>query len=164
MSASEQTSRPAIRTRPRGFSQVEVAVAVVVLAVGLLGVFASFAYGLQASNSSARLTEAVGYSRQLVEIIRARNLPFAYGLPLAANSGLKDPETASFRELPELNAAPFANDLPANTGFRRRITVSREVNDASDYRYRIAEVRVTVLWMERDRLRRVEMTAHHRQP
>jgi len=152
------------KRRPRGFSQVEVALAVVVLSVGLLGVFASFAYGLRSSKSSARLTEATNYGRQMIEIIRSRNLPFARGMPPPPEFALNDPPGLPLEALPNLEAPPYANDFPPNTGFRRHVQVFREVSAASDYRYDVAEIRVRILWKEGDRTRQVEMTAHHRQP
>lgn len=147
-----------------GFSQVELAVAILVLAVGILGVFASFAYGMQSTSHSARVSEAVGHARQLVEVIRSRNMPFQTPLPPPVSSGLADPQTSEWSRLKELNAPPFANDLPANSGFRRRVRVHRVSTDPTDYRYEIAEIQVTLFWREKDRQRQVEMTAAHRQP
>ncbi len=141
-----------------------MALAVVVLSVGLLGVFASFAYGMRSSKSSARLTEATNYGRQMIEIIRSRNLPFARGMPPPAEFALNDPPGLPFEALPNLEAPPYANDFPPNTGFRRHIQVFRETSVAADYRFNLAEIRVTILWMEGDRSRQVELTAHHRQP
>lgn len=150
--------------RSGGFSQVEVLVAVFVLSVGILGVFGAFAYGMDSANHSARLSEAVGYARQLIELVRSRNLPFQGSLPPASNSGLYDTLTTSWGSLAELNAAPFALDLPANTGFKRRIRVTRLSSDSSSYQYEIAEIRVAVFWREKNRQRQVEFVAHHRKP
>lgn len=136
----------------------------VVLAVGILGVFASFSFSIESTRHGAHLSEAVSYNRQIIELIRVRNLPFMEDLPPPESSGLNDPETETWTRLPALNALPFANDLPENTGFRRSIQVRRVSNDVSDYRYQIAEITVTVYWMENGRLRKVRMTAHHRQP
>lgn len=138
--------------------------AIVVLAVGILGVFASFAFGLHSTSSSARLSEAVGYARQVVELIRSRNLPFQTTCPPPQASGLNDPASLEWSQLPVLNAAPFANDLPPNSDFRRRIQVRRESGNSADYRFNVAEIYVSVLWMEKGHLRSVELTAHYRKP
>jgi len=157
---------PPGRQREGGFSQVELAVAIAVLAIGILGVFASFAYGLHSTNHSARLSEAVNYSRQLVELIRVRNLPFLYdSLPPPSTSGLNDTDKTSWEQLSPLEAAPFTHDIPPHTGFRRRILVGRVPGSGgSDYRSNLAEIRVSVQWMEKDQVREVEMVGHHRRP
>lgn len=152
------------RTSTRGFSQVEVLIAVFVLSVGILGVLGAFAYGMEASNHSARLSEAVGYARQLVELVRSRNLPFQGSLPPAASSGLNDASSTTWSSLKELHAAPFAVDLPPNTGFRRLIQVSRVSNTVTDYRYDIARIRVVVFWREKNRQKQFELVAEHRKP
>ncbi len=157
-------------TRPGGFSQVELAIAIVVLAVGILGVFASFAFGLQSTRFSGQMGRAIAWNRQLIEMIRVRNLAFTPGLPTSA-SGLNDPPLAQagdaqtrFLSLNELNAPPFLNDLPLGTGFRRRIQIRRLSDDPGHHRYRIAEILVTVYWMDGGRLREVTLKALHRQP
>lgn len=152
--------------RRGGFSQVELAVAIVVLAIGILGVFASFAYGLQSANHSARLSEAVNYSRQLVELIRVRNLPFQHDrLPPPVGSGINDADKTTWEQLSALEAAPFAHDIPPHTGFRRRILVGPVPGSGgSDYRSNLAEIRVSVQWIERGQVREVEMVGHHRRP
>jgi len=136
----------------------------VVLAVGILGVFASFAFGIQSTRFSGRMTQAVTWNRQVLELIRVRNLPFTGPLPPPEESGLNDPPNQSFDQLPNLNDAPFVNDLPLGTGFKRSIQVRRLSNDLTDYRYTVAEITVTIFWTENGRLRNVSMKALHRQP
>ncbi len=164
--------RKTSRARPGGFSQVELAVAVVVLAVGILGVVASFTFGLQSTRFSGQMSRALAWNRQLIEMIRVRNLAFTPDIP-PSTSGLNDgpaPSTgtdeARFRNLRDLNDAPFLNDLPLGTGFKRRIQIRRlgSTSAADKYRQRIAEITVTVYWMDNGRLREVTMKALHRQP
>ena len=136
----------------------------VVLTVGILGVFASFAFGIQSTRFSGRMSQAVTWNRQILELIRVRNLPFTVTLPPPQDSGLNDPPNQPFEELPDLNASPFLNDLPLGTGFKRSIQVRRLSNDATDYRYTVAEITVTIHWLENGRPRNVSMKALHRQP
>ncbi len=162
-----QTSGDSLRSafrRPGGFTQIEIAIAVVVLAVGILGVFASFAFAIQSTRFSGRMTQAVTWNRQVLELIRVRNLPFTVPLPPPEESGLNDPPNQPFEKLPDLNAAPFLNDLPLGTGFKRSIQVRRLSNNVADYRYTVAEITVTIFWMENGRPRNVSMKALHRQP
>lgn len=156
-----------MRNRPgrrAGFTQIEIAFAVVVLTVGIMGVFASFAFGIQASRQGGRMTQAVSWNRQIVEMIRVRNLPFTVTLPPARSTGLNDPTDLAWAEMTELNAAPFANDLPAGSGFKRSIQIRRMSSDTSDYRHTIAEITSTLHWMENGRPRKVTLRALHRQP
>lgn len=156
---------PNRRGRRAGFTQIEIAFAVVVLTVGIMGVFASFAFGIQASRQGGRMTQAVSWNRQIVEMIRVRNLPFTVAtLPAPALSGLNDAVDMPFKERNDLNAPPFSNDLPAGTGFKRSIQMRRLSTDASDYRYTIAEITSTLHWMENGRPRKVTLRALHRQP
>ncbi len=162
--------RSRLKSRAGGFSQVELLIAVAVLAVGILGVFASFAFGLQSTRFSGQMSQAIAWNRQLIEMIRVRNLAFSPDIP-PSGSGLNDPALtsgvdpeATFRSLRDLNAPPFLNDLPLGTGFKRRIQIRRLSPDANDYHNRIAEITVTVYWMDGGRLREVTLKALHRQP
>ena len=150
--------------RPRGFSLIEILFAVLITAFALLGVFASFAFAINSTRFSGRMTQAVTWNRQVIELIRGRNLPFIVPLPPPEKSGLNDPLNLPFEKLPDLNAAPFLNDLPLGTGFKRSIQVRRLSNNAADYRYTVAEITVTIFWMENGRPRNVSMKALHRQP
>ncbi len=73
-----QTSGDSLRSvsrRPGGFTQIEIAIAAVVLAVGILGVFASFAFAIQSTRFSGRMTQAVTWNRQVLELIRSATSP-----------------------------------------------------------------------------------------
>lgn len=150
--------------RPAGFSQIEIAFAVVVLSIGILGVFSSFAFGIQAARQGGQMTKAVSWNRQIVELIRVRNLPFTVALPPARSTGLNDPTGLEWKDMTEMNAPPFSNDLPAGTGFRRSLQLRRLSSDPSDYRYSIAEITSTLVWLENGKPRKVVLRALHRQP
>ncbi len=53
----------------RGFSLIEILIAIVVLAIGIMGVLGALSYGLQASENSSRMTKATNFSRRLLEQI-----------------------------------------------------------------------------------------------
>ncbi len=55
--------------RHRGFSLIEILIAIVVLAIGIMGVLGALSYGLQASENSSRMTKATNFSRRLLERI-----------------------------------------------------------------------------------------------
>lgn len=159
------------RARSGGFSQVELLIAVAVLAVGILGVVASFTFGLQSTRFSGQMGQALAWNRQLIEMIRVDHLAFKPGAE-SSTSGLNDPEPPSvgsdesrYRSLRDLNADPFMNEMPLGTGFKRRIQIRRNSGASGDFVYRqgIAEITVTVYWMDNGRLREVTLKALDRQ-
>lgn len=124
---------------------VELLVALAVVAVGVLGVFAALSYGMRGIKHGARMTEAVTLSRQLLERIRAENLAFD------DPSELRDP--AAVRR--PINDPPFT-DLPASE-FRRNIFVRRMSNDATSHENRLMRIRVTVYWQEQGGEKHVQL-------
>lgn len=147
--------------RPRGFSQVEIAVTIVVLAIGILGVLASFTFSVESTRHGARTSEAVGYARQLIEYLRAGAMAF----PLdSVDPALLHPPSSNWRDLPLLEEGRYNLVVPANTGFRRAVQIRRVTDDPNDYRYEIAEIEVTVYWLDKDRLRSVRLMAQQRKP
>jgi len=62
-----------------------------------------------------------------------------------------------------LNAPPLTS-LPADPNFRRKTRVRLLSTDENNHLSQIAEVQVTVYWMDKHRLRQVMVTAHHRRP
>jgi len=147
------------RQRHPGFSLFEIGIAIAVLAVGVLGVLSVFTFSLQSSRHAAWTSEAVGLCRQTIEEIRSQNLPFQS--PIHAN--LNDTRREAWDTLLPLNASPLT-DLPPDPSFRRKTRVRRLSTDASNYLSQIAEIEVSIYWMDRGRLRKVTMTAQHRQP
>lgn len=147
--------------RPRGFSQVEIAVAIVVLAVGILGVLASFTFSVESTRHGARTSEAVGYARQLIEYLRAGAMAF----PLDdIDPALLNPPSTDWQALKPLEEGRYNTAVPAGTGFRRAVQIRRVTDDPSDYRYEIAEIEVTVYWQDKNRLRSLRMMAQQRKP
>ena len=62
---------PEIRSRIRGFSIVEMLVALVVLSVGMLGIAGLFVYAMQSGTSSIYRTQAVNLAADMADRIRA---------------------------------------------------------------------------------------------
>lgn len=69
------TTRPqpgtASRNRPRGFTLIEVLIALIVLSVGMLGIAGLYVYGMQAGRSSLFRHQAVTLAGDVAERIRA---------------------------------------------------------------------------------------------
>lgn len=150
--------------RPAGFNLLEVGLAIGVLAIGVLGVLSVFSYSLESTRHAAWTAEAVGLGRQAIEEIRSRNLPFQDGPRQALNENRSEAWTTDPRSgLHFLNASPLTN-LPADPNFRRKTRVLLLSTDENNYLSQIAEIQVTVYWMDKHRLRKVTTTAHHRRP
>lgn len=140
----------------RGFSLLEVLFAILVLAVGILAVSSAMGYGLRGGNQGARITEATGYARRLIDEVRTRDLPFV--------TPINDAPSARVA----LNAAPFggASALPANTNMTRNISMSllkaAKTGAPDDYKADLAEITVRVYWWEKHAEKFVELKAVHR--
>lgn len=152
---------PSACRRPRGFSQVEIAITIVVLAIGILGVLASFTFSVESTRHGARTSEAVGYARQLIEYLRAGGM--AFPLDAVDPALLNDPST-EWNALKPLEHGRYSTAVPHGTGFRRAVQIRRVTDDSSDYRYEIAEIEVTVYWQDKNRLRQVRLMAQQRKP
>lgn len=88
------------KVSPRGFSIVEVLVALVVLSIGMLGIAALYVESLRAGRSAIYRTQAVNLASDLADRIRAnRNAREAYqltaaGTPAAARCAPTDTENS----------------------------------------------------------------------
>ncbi|MEW6280563.1 MAG: prepilin-type N-terminal cleavage/methylation domain-containing protein [Candidatus Eremiobacterota bacterium] len=136
----------------RGFSIIEMLISVLILTIGMLGVIGALTFGLRASSVSGTTSDAVNYSRQIIETIRVQNLDWG---------GVITSDPASART--DLNAPPFAS-LPSNTNLRRNIQFSRVSGNPSDYEYNLYQIRVSVYWFDRGNEKSVSMCAYHKQP
>lgn len=59
--------RPMRMRSRKGFSLIEILIAIVVLAIGIMGVLGALAYGVKAGEYSSRTTKATNLSRRLLE-------------------------------------------------------------------------------------------------
>ena len=80
------------RRDQRGLSLVEVLVAAVILAVGLLGIMAAFPTGYIDVVQGGGQSKAASYARQQLEVLK--NQPFPTTLPTTGNVTLPADETA----------------------------------------------------------------------
>ncbi|MBI3925505.1 MAG: prepilin-type N-terminal cleavage/methylation domain-containing protein [Armatimonadetes bacterium] len=151
------------RRKRKAFSLIEVVVAILITAVGVLGVTVTLWWGLNASEQGGRMAEASNHARVLLEATMGGGLldlaPRSGGW-VSEESGFNDPATGTGSRRP-IEALPFGEGLniPVDdqTRYIRRITSGRLSEDPDDYQYRLAWVRVEVFWDERGVERSVEL-------
>lgn len=126
------------RQRPRGLSLLEMMFVVMVVSIGFLGTMSVLAWGLKAGDEGARMTEAINYSRDMLEIIRVRNLAFS-----GPNTITTDPDLLGVHTL---DHPPFNTDgLPGTASpFRRDISIARVA--ATGYQARMVTIQVSTTW------------------
>lgn len=134
----------------RGFSIIEVLIAVVVLSIGILGVLSALLYGFRASSHAERVAEATNYGRQIIEGIRIQNLVFPPPAPSWS-------ETTDSGRRP-LNAAPFDAGVTAlpNANYRRNIQISYLPPNNT-----IARIQVRIYWSSSGFEHFVELVGYH---
>lgn len=135
-------------------------VAIVVTALGLLGLMAVYTFGTQAGKNSPRLLEAERHAMVLLETVTRQNRPFESGFPpkWMRSEGLRADEGVV-----PLNAAPFATLFDEEVeGWERHIQMRRlgETGRERD----LVEVTVKVGWREDGRERWIEVYGLHRRP
>ena len=139
---------------------MEVMISLVVLAIALLGVMSSIAYGTRHARSGEELTEAVQLARQILVSLQETSAldTTDIGDPwFGENSGLRD--AVGVRR--ELDAAPLGSLVatPAQLSrFKRRLVAERLSSDSKDHRYGLARVHVEIFWESKTGERRVELT------
>lgn len=146
--------------RRRGFTLVEVLIAIALIAIALLGVLGSIAYGTKNAGHGADLSEGTHLARSILNYIEENTLLDTIEVDRpwpSQESGVCD-TAETFRQL---DAAPLGGMLlrPEQIErFRRRIETQRVVNDPLNYRYKLAKVRVSVFWSSKQGERHVTMT------
>ena len=99
-------------TCPRGFSLIEVLVAILVLAIGMLGVAALQATALRNSQSSYERTQAVVESYSIIDSMRANRSAAVIGeYDMAWTCDLPDAE-----DLPSTEQRNWIQSLQSNLG------------------------------------------------
>lgn len=120
----------------RGFSLIEILIAVAVLAIGILSVLGSMTYGTRTVELGIHTSEGLRYAREVIDLIRVRNLAFTGSL-----SGLDGVRTP-------LDAPPFQFDLPPDTGFSRSIRLEKLARTDGRETDALMKVSVTVYWAD----------------
>jgi len=142
----------------RGYSQIELMVAVLILAVGLLGVFAAFAFAHKSITYGGQVSQALNYAQTITELIRGRGMvDFAL-----SNLGFAAENRSA------INAAPFASDLPDDPTYKRKITLERVSSNPGMVEYNLARIKVQVFWevpTKNGKVEKsVELISYYRQP
>jgi prepilin-type N-terminal cleavage/methylation domain-containing protein len=138
--------------RSRGLSLIEVLIVMAVVSIGMLGAMSVFYWGLRAGTEGAQMTEAINYSRDLLEAIRVRNLAFGTGAAITTDPDLLGSHPLDFAPFTDLNLPP-----PEKTVFHREISISRL---GTGYEARIARINVATVWDIKGRTKRVEIEGY----
>ena len=115
MSITNHHTKMTCRQYQRGFSMLEVMVAILVVAIGLLGLAGLMNAGLRNNQSSSAQTQAVWLAYDMLDRLRAdRTVALAggYDLPMASapgGSGFTNTELVGWRTL-------LTNALPSGRG------------------------------------------------
>lgn len=134
--------------------------AITLLAIALLGVMGSIAYGTKNSGYGADLSEGTHLARSILNYIQETSLLDTLQIDRPwpnEESGLND-SASTFRQI---DAAPLGGMLfqkEQKERFRRRIESQRVNDDPLNYRYKLAKVRVSVFWTTKQGERNVVLT------
>ena len=157
------------RSQSRGLTLAELMIAIFVVSVGILGTISSLWYGIKSEKGSERRTNAVFLGRELANLVRSRNLPFADPTYLtigsAINDGDYDNDADDNGARQPFNAAPFANDFPTNElNFERRIEIKLMSSSANNHLNDIVAIKVTLYWDEGGSRKEATTWAYHKRP
>lgn len=162
---------PERRRSRRGFSMIEVLVALGVIATGLLGLMSVFIAGQKANTFGQNMARATNIARQIHEVVRSQGLAFNTGtFPPTAASGLNSTTRVNFNAAPPAQFAglvttveAMGEDLVDGTYdpefFKRTIVTSRASTDPNSHLYSMLTMTVTIYWIENGVERSVRMTS-----
>lgn len=150
-----------------GLSLAEVLIAIFVVSMGVLGTTSALWYGIRSERYAERRSHAVFQAREMVNLIRARNLPFQgqnldIGSPL--NDGDYDDNLDDFTSKQPFDAAPFGNDFTNEFNFQRHIEMKQLSNDPNSHLNQMVAIKVILFWIDGNSERRVTVWAYHRRP
>lgn len=153
----------------RGLSLVELMIATFVVAVGILGTLSSLWYGIKSEKGSERRAHAVFQARELTNVLRAGNYPFANPSYLQVGSDINDGDIDNNGDdngpRRPFNDPPFANHFPENPfNFQRRIEMKQLSTDPNNHLSNMVAIKVSVFWNEGRRNQEVTLWAYHRKP
>ena len=107
------------RRKERGMSLSEILISIMILSIGILGTLGSLTYGLRSASHGEMYTQAVGFNRQIIEMMMGGGIdPVAGGGVLkTAASGINDAAAVSNPLRPPTQAVLQAASL--TNGWRR---------------------------------------------
>ncbi len=156
-----------LRNKRRGLSLVEVLIAVFVVSVGTLGAVSALWYGIKTEKYAERRSSAVFLGREMLNLIRSRNLPFLPTVPPVGdpiNDGdYDDPGDDNGARRP-YNAPPFSNDFDTDFNFERRIEMKLMSSNPNNHLSQMAGIKVTLYWVEGGAQKEVTLWGFHRRP
>lgn len=126
-------------------------------------------YSIRAERNSERRSQAVFWGREMLNLVRSRNLPFSGPFPTVVselNDGNFDDNGDDSGPRRAFNAPPFGNDFddPMCTNFQRRIEMKLLSTDPNSHLSDMAAIKVTVYWNEGASQKQVTLWAYHRRP
>ena len=125
----------------RGFSQIEVLGAVLVVAVGLLSIVASFIYHFRVTRTSYEHMQAAALGSRIMSALRQQTI-WTDPLPAEVKDG---PGTSRGLNEPPLDKESFSTE--ELQGFRRKIEAHR-LNDA--HNKALFVIRLQLIWHEQN--------------
>jgi len=141
-------------TRSKGFSLVEVLLAVFLMSTGLLALYAAMTYGLKADAHGRRISEATNAGREILSLIKGKS----WAADPKLWDDLNDPPDARRR----LNVAPFQEDMAAyaQSDLRRNLSVTRLA--LNGFEHNIVSLKVVLYWSEGQRQNRLPLETYDR--
>ncbi|MBS2040703.1 prepilin-type N-terminal cleavage/methylation domain-containing protein [bacterium] len=125
----------------KGFSLVEVLVAVLMMSVSLLALYAAMTYGVRANHHGLLLSEATNAGREILSLVKGRGWAGDPNL----QSVLNDPVDARL----SLNAPPFEEDLAAYASSRLKRNLSvRRLAPVGTFEHELVSLKVVIYWDE----------------
>lgn len=129
-----------MRVRGRGFSLLEMMIAIVLVGVAILGLLGLFASGVELSARSRDLACATELAREVLEQVKNLNSQVGFGY-IPSGTYLFDPTQDAPQGTPLFPPAPYPEAIVNNTHFL--ITVG-----GSEISPTLKELRVQVRWGE----------------
>ena len=146
--------------KSRAFTLVEVLISISLIAIALLGVMGSIAYGTKHSTSGEQLSEASHLGRSILTYLQETTQLDSTDIGeewLTPESGLND-SPSTFRQLDEAPLGGMNFETTQLARYRRRIMSQRVSTEPLNYRYNLARVRVSIFWSSKQGERQVDMT------
>ncbi len=141
------------RPSQKGFSLVELLVVIVVVSVALLGILASLAFGLNASDHAQRMTQATNLAREAITLLRDNNVAFT--------PALKDPITAKGKDWIDNFPSPL-DSLPKDTNMKMKVDITTSLG--TGYKANLARIQVTIFWTIKGHEKHIDLVAYQRKP